>query len=120
MPQWSCRVKHYKVTVTLTTGFTYSYVCLARFLEGMKKNSQSYWTKTLDCVEITSEEYQKFNEVVFDEEPKKVTKKLDNVLRESQKKSGKIVDKGKLVTPKFSSLENFFEGEDEKPKRKKK
>jgi hypothetical protein len=108
----------------MTTGFTYSYVCLARFLEGMKKNSQSYWTKTFECVEITSEEYQKFNEVVFDEEPKKVTKKLDNVLRESQKKSGKIVDKGKLVTPKFSSLENFFgmDGEpvQEKKSRKKK
>ena len=92
----------------MKNGFTYSYTCINRMLEGLKKNSQSYWTDKIEVVEITAEEYERLNEVVFDEEPKVKTTK------EAPKKNP-----GKTKTPKFSNLEDFFDGAEPAPKNKK-
>ena len=101
-------VKYHKVTVTMKNGFTYSYTCIGRLLEGLKKNSQGYWTEKLDVVEITEEEYEKLNEVIFEEEPKVKT----------TKETPKKIPKEKKPV-KFSSLEDFFENEEPAPKNKK-
>ena len=98
--------KFYKVTVTMKTGFVYSYTCIGRLLEGLKKSSQGDWTEKLEVVEITEEEYEKRNEVIFKEEPR-----LKTTIKTTEKK-----------TPKFSNLEDFFqtEGSSDTPKRRKK
>ena len=103
--------KYYKVTVTMKNGFTYSYTCIGRLLEGLKKNSQGYWTEKLDVVEITAEEYEKLNEVVFEDEPKVKTK---NTVKEAPKKNPK-----EKKPVRFSSLEDFFDGVEPAPKNKK-
>ena len=84
----------------MTNGFVPSYTCIGTMVESMKNSSEGYWTKTVEAVEISPEEYERLNEVVFEEEEKVVEKKTK-----------------KTRTPKFSSLENFFE--EEKPKKKK-
>lgn len=93
----------------MKNGFVYSYVCLARMLEGMKRSSESYWTEKVEAVEISSEEYQKYNQVVFedDEKPKK-----EKTLEAGPEKKSR-----KAKTPKFSSLEDFFD--EQKPRNKK-
>ena len=92
----------------MKNGFVYSYTCIGRMLEGLKKNSQSYWTDKLEVEEITSEEYERLNEVVFDEEPKEAPKKIP--------KEQKVV---KTKPVRFSSLEDFFDGVEPAPKNKK-
>ena len=89
--------KYHRVTVTMKTGFTYSFVCIGRFLEGMKKSSDGYWTKKITVEDITREQYEEMNMVVFAKE--------------------KVVPQ--KVNPKFSSLENFFESTKPAPKNKK-
>ena len=108
--------KYYKVTVTMKNGFTYSYTCIGRLLEGLKKNSQGYWTEKLDVVEITTEEYEKLNEVVFEEEPKAKTK---NTVKEAPKKNSVGAKPIKTKPVRFSSLEDFFDGVEPAPKNKK-
>lgn len=106
-------MKYYRVNVKLKNGFEYSYACIHRMLEGMMQSSQSYWTESVVSEEITEEDFLKTREVTFTE---------DKVLRKAIVKSGKVVDKGKLVEPvkptgkkkgipKMASLENFFEND---------
>jgi hypothetical protein len=83
-------MKYYRVTVTLKNGFTYSYTCIGKMLEGMKKSSESYWTEKVVSEEINQEDFKKTREVTFEE---------DKVLRKATVKSGKVVDKGKLLEP---------------------
>ena len=93
--------KYHRVTVTMKTGFTYSFVCIGRFLEGMKKSSDGYWTKKITVEDITREQYEEMNMVVFAKEkvvPKVVPQK---------------------VNPQFSSLENLFDSSEPAPKNKK-
>ena len=128
----------------MKNGFTYSYTCINRMLEGLKKNSQSYWTEKIEVADITAEEYEKLNEVVFDEPS------IDKVLRGALKRSAKVIHEGELVPkkatktkagtkksdkpvevpklepkkatkgiPQFSSLEDFFDGAEPAPKNKK-
>ena len=106
-------VKYHKVTVTMKNGFTYSYTCIGRLLEGLKKNSQGYWTEKLDVVEITTEEYEKLNEVIFEEEPKVKTTK------EAPKKNPVGAKPIKTKPVRFSSLEDFFDSSEPAPKNKK-
>ena len=81
----------------MKTGFVYSFACIGRFLEGMKKSSDGYWTKKIEVEDITKEQYEEMNTVIFKQE-KVVPKKLN---------------------PQFSSLENFFESTKPAPKNKK-
>jgi hypothetical protein len=87
-------MKYYQVTVTLKNGFKYSYTCIGRMLEGMKASSESYWTEKVEVVEITKEEHFKTHNVTFTE---------DKVLRNAIVKSGKVVDKGKLLEPEITT-----------------
>lgn len=100
-------MKYFRVKVKLKTGFEYSYTCIERMLEGMKKSSEGYWTESVVSEEITEEDFRKTREVSFEE---------DKVLRKAIVKSAKVVDKGKLVEkkgiPQMASLENFFEDKD--------
>ena len=113
-------MKYYRVKVKLKNGFEYSYTCIQRMLEGMKKSSESYWTESVVSEEITEEDFRKTREVAFEKEPtvrKEPKVREDKVLRKAVVKSAKVVDKGKLVekktkkTPKLSSLENFFQND---------
>jgi hypothetical protein len=132
-------MKCYRINVTMKNGFKYSYTCIARMMPGMKAASEGYWTESVEVTEITEEEHREANHCVFEDEPKTkrktVDKKTDEVLRKAIVKSGKIVDKGKMVPKtvpvpkavpapkknpvKFSSLENFFDGDDPAPENKK-
>jgi hypothetical protein len=123
-------MKYYRVKVKLKNGFEYSYTCIHRMLEGMMQSSRSYWTESVTSEEINEEDFRKTREVTFEE---------DKVLRKAIVKSGKVVDKGKLLAPKgkliekpveknsvakknnpkFSSLENFFESSEGAPENKK-
>ena len=89
--------KYHRVTVTMKTGFVYSFACIGRFLEGMKKSSDGYWTKKIEVQDITKEQYEEMNTVIF--------------------KGEKVVPK--TLNPQFSSLENFFESTKPAPKNKK-
>ena len=122
--------KCYRINVTMKNGFKYSYTCIARMMPGMKAASEGYWTESVEVTEITEEEHREANHCIFEDEPKTkrkpVSKKTDEVLRKAIVKSGKIVDKGKLVEkpvrkkiPKLSSLEDFFVEEDPAPENKK-
>lgn len=91
-------MKYYKLTVTLKNGFVYSYTCIGRMLEGMKKSSDGYWTEKIEVVEITAEEHWNHHTLI-EEKPKKVTKTPTKV-------------------PKMASLENFFENEEPTPRKK--
>jgi hypothetical protein len=117
-------MKYYRVKVKLKNGFEYSYTCIQRMLEGMKKSSEGYWTESVVSEEITEEEFLKTREVTMEE---------DKVLRKAIVKSGKVVDKGILVKKpvekipqekktkklKMASLEDFFESSGEAPENKK-
>lgn len=112
-------VKYHKVTVTMKNGFTYSYTCIGRLLEGLKKNSQGYWTEKIEVVEITEEEYEKRNEVVFEPE---ITTKTKVGTRKSDKPEKPVKLEPKKATkgiPQFSSLEDFFDSSEPAPKNKK-
>ena len=120
--------KYYQVTVTMKNGFVYSYTCIGRMLEGLKKNSQSYWTDKIEVVEISSEEYEKKNEVVFDEEePKVKTKNTTKAVPATKEAPKKIPKEQKVVGAKpiktkplrFSNLEDFFDSSEPAPKNKK-
>ena len=63
-------MKYYRVKVKLKTGFEYSYTCIQRMLEGMKKSSEGYWTESVVSEEITEEDFRKTREVSFEKEPK--------------------------------------------------
>ena len=93
--------KYHRVTVTMKTGFVYSFACIGRFLEGMKKSSDGYWTKKIVVEDITKEQYEEMNTVIFKE----------------NRKEEKVVPK--TLNPQFSSLENFFESTKPAPKNKK-
>ena len=54
--------KYHRVTVTMKTGFIYSFACIGRFLEGMKKSSDGYWTKKIEVEDITKEQYDDFKD----------------------------------------------------------
>ena len=84
----------------MKTGFVYSFACIGRFLEGMKKSSDGYWTKKIVVEDITKEQYEEMNTVIFKED----------------RKQEKVVPK--KVNPQFSSLENFFESTKLAPKNK--
>lgn len=110
-------MKYYRIDVELTTGFKYSYHCIERMKPGMVQASKSIWTKSVSETEITKEEFEETRNVKWE-----VDKKTDEVLRKAVVKSGKVVDKGKLVeskskgltkTPKLSSLEDFFDNDEE-------
>ena len=104
--------KFYKLQVTMTTGFVYSFVCIGRMLEGLKKSSSGHWTEKVEVTEITKEEYDDFyyREEVVEKKPQKkskvVTKKIPKVTEQEAKKPKK------RQYPQFSSLDNFF-GEDD-------
>ena len=108
-------MKYYRVKVKLKTGFEYSYTCIGRMLEGMKKSSEGYWTESVVSEEINEEDFKKTREVAFETE-KKVTKvkKVNPVVEPVEKNP-----KAKKSNTKFSSLENFFESEEVAPKNKK-
>ena len=116
-------MKYYRVKVKLKTGFEYSYTCIQRMLEGMKKSSESDWTESITSEEITEEDFLKTREVAFEkepkvrEEPKKRVKKVP-VEKPPEKKieETKVVKKQKVT---MASLENFFEGHEEAPENKK-
>ena len=101
-------MKYYRVKVKLKNGFEYSYTCIQRMLEGMKKSSEGYWTESVVSEEINEEDFRKTREVTMAE---------DKVLRKAVVKSAKVVDQGKLAEPKpkrkpkLSSLEDFFGNE---------
>jgi hypothetical protein len=104
-------MKYYKVNVTMKNGFKYSYTCIGRMLEGMKNSSQGYWTEKIEVVEISEEEHR--GPHIFAEE-----KKSKTVTKAPEKNPvGKTAVK--KVNPKFSSLENFFDGGEEAPENKK-
>jgi len=90
------KTTYHRVTVKLVNGFQYSYTCIGRMLEGMKKSSQSHWTDSITVTEITEEEHRES----WYSEPKPIKK----------------------TNPQFSSLEDFFDGEKKetpKPKTRK-
>ena len=94
--------KYYKISVTLKNGFFYSFTTSSRSLKGHKQMLQeSHWTDKLEEVEITKEEHENHWNTFVPDEPKVVSKKA----------------KKETIHPQFSSLENFFGDENEKPTR---
>jgi hypothetical protein len=86
-------------------------------LEGMKKSSESYWTKSIEVVEITEEEHR--GPYIFVEEPERTTKKKVRAKKSDKSEKPVKVEPVKTTTkrkPKMASLENFFN----EPKSKKK
>jgi hypothetical protein len=82
-------MKYYRIDVEMTTGFKYHYTCAAKQLEGMKKSSESHWTKSIEVTEITKKEHEEYFYATYDN-------KLDKVLRKSVVRSSKVVSKGEL------------------------
>lgn len=74
----------------MTTGFKYSFTCIHRMLEGLKKTSSGPWTEKVEVVEITEDEFRAhWGEEVVSEEP---------VVEKKRKKK----------LPKFSNIEDFL------------
>ena len=114
-------MKYYRVKVKLKNGFEYSYTCIERMLEGMKKSSEGYWTESVVSEEITEEDFLKTREVAFEreptvrkEEPKKRVKKVLVVEPPEEK-----IPEKKTRKLKMASLEDFFESAEPAPENKK-
>ena len=98
----------------MKNGFSYSYTCNQRMLEGMKKASETYWTEKIEVSEVSEEEHLAYWNAPMKEEPtekKSVKAKTQKVEKKPQKKE--------KVIPQFSGLENFFESSEPAPKNKK-
>jgi hypothetical protein len=106
----------HRVDVTLKNGFKYSYTCIGKMLSGMKKSSEGTWTESIVSKEITKEEHEA-SWGVFKAEPRKPERKPEKVIPMTDPPKKNPV--AKKSNPKFSSLENFFDGDEPAPKNKK-
>jgi hypothetical protein len=99
-------MKYHKVTVTMKTGFKYSYTCIGRMLEGMKASSSGYWTEKIEVVDITEEEHRAAWATEFEPEKKRRTpqKKVEPPAVSPSPKKDSTKKK-----PKLSSLQDFFQ-----------
>lgn len=104
----------------MKNGFKYSYTCVARMMPGMKVSSQGYWVESVESTQITKEEHEA-TWGVFKSEPRKPEKVIPMMDPPKKKitKSTKEKTKGPTKVPKFSSLENFFDGDEGAPENKK-
>lgn len=119
-------MKYYKIDVELTTGFKYSYHCIERMKPGMVQSSKSIWTKSVTENEITKEEFEESRNIEWkldsdsttkprvkkleSDKPKKTAKlDSDSTTKSETKSKGKALTK----TPKLSSLEDFFDNEED-------
>jgi hypothetical protein len=111
--------KYYKISVTLKNGFFYSFTTSSRSLKGHKQMLQeSHWTDKLEEVEITKEEHENHWNTFVTDEPVVVSKKIPKATKADMKKLEEEAKKPKERNyPQFSSLENFFGDENEKPTR---
>ena len=83
----------------------------------MKKSSEGVWTESIVSKEITKEEHES-SWGVFKAEPRKPERKPEKVIpmTDPVPKKNPVTKKSNL---KFSSLENFFDGDEPAPKNKK-
>ena len=98
--------KYYKLQVTMTTGFVYSFVCIHRMLEGMKKSSSGHWTEKVEVTEIDQKEYEEWYSEAL--QPEKTTKSSTSTRKNDKPKKETTKQPEKTTNIKFSSLENFF------------
>lgn len=105
-------MKYYRIKVELKNGFTYSYSCIGKMLEGMKKSSESYWTKSIEVVEITEEEHR--GPYIFVEEPEHTKaptatkKKVRAKKSDKSEKPVKLEQKKKTPKKPKGDLEDFL------------
>lgn len=79
---------------------------------------ESHWTDKLEEVEITKQEHENHWNTFVTDEPVVVSKKIPKATKADMKKLEEESKKPKERSyPQFSSLENFFGDENEKPTR---